>query len=156
MYPWRHIAIKWTAIVFVQNCTNCLIKATTWVLHLQPLIRDAGATRCLCIFLSWGVHQADNCFPVLLGRAENKDQLRGIFRAETSEFAYSPGSSDFFFFFREPACHSTAYGVSLTQETITNMILWLFTCIYMQTLDICLSFICHIKHSYHLSADRRK
>lgn len=55
MYPRRRIAIKWTAIVFLQNCTNCLIKATTWVLHLQPLIsgRDVGATKCLCIFLSW-------------------------------------------------------------------------------------------------------
>lgn len=89
------------------------------------------------------MHQADNCFPALLGRAENKDQLRGIFRAETSEFAYSPGGSDFFFFsffFREPACHATPHGVSLIQETIANMILWLFTCIYMQTLDIYLSY----------------
>ncbi len=52
MYPWRHIAIKWTAIVFLQNSTNCLIKATTWVLHLQPLIRgrDVGATKSLLHF----------------------------------------------------------------------------------------------------------
>lgn len=42
MHPRRHIAMKWTAIVFVQNCTNCLIKATPWVLHLQPLIRAMG------------------------------------------------------------------------------------------------------------------
>lgn len=65
------------------------------------------------------MHQADNCFPVLLGRAENKDQLRGIFRAETSEFAYSPGGSDFLnFIFIQESCLSfyTVWGFRNTGD----------------------------------------
>lgn len=82
MHPQRHIAMKWTAIVFLQNCTNYLIKATTWVLLLRPFVRDRGRLKnafASLIFQNQGIQLADNHFHFfLLKRAENKEQFGGV------------------------------------------------------------------------------
>lgn len=78
IYPWRGVAIKWTTIVFLQNCTNCLIKAATWVLHLQPLIsvRVISATRRDSILQGCKTRQATR-FHVFLVETEKLSRRRG-------------------------------------------------------------------------------
>lgn len=133
MYPWRHIAIKWTAIVFVQNCTNCLIKATTWVLHLQPLIRDATRHKMPLHFFFW----AEECIRLTtvsqfyLGGQKIKTNCEAFFVPRRLNLLTLPAALIVYFFyfylFREAACHSMPCRVSRTQGTITNMISWLFS-----------------------------
>lgn len=79
MCPWRCISIKWTTTAFSQNCTNCCIKATTWFLHLKPLIteRDIGATSLhFPESKSASGWQVFSCFPQKVTKDQVEDVLK--------------------------------------------------------------------------------